>query len=269
MACLSAGFANYDNDIRAQKTVMGMKARLQKGGWPFAAPLGYRKVRDAQGQPSLAPVPETASLIQTAFEMVAAGVVTKAEALRHVTALGLRTRTGQKLSSQTFSDLLSKPAYAGRLCVPEWDIDIEGNFEPIVSGETFQRVQDVLNGRHSAKPRKSLLDDAFPLRRFIQCKCGRTLTGSYSKGRSKVYPYYHCPECRGVSVKKSELERGFAALLESLQPDPKCLPLFEAVFTDAWTLRRSEAANQSAQLKAELQRLKNKKQRIFCAFHAS
>jgi site-specific DNA recombinase len=32
-----------------------------------------------------------------------------------------------------------------------------------------------------------------PLRAFVRCEsCGRGLTGSWSKGRSEYYAYYHC-----------------------------------------------------------------------------
>ena len=55
------------------------------------------------------------------------------------------------------------------------------------------RVQAILSGRvPSTAPRKRAHPD-FPLRGFVRCEsCGRGLTGSWSKGRSEYYPYYHC-----------------------------------------------------------------------------
>jgi hypothetical protein len=58
------------------------------------------------------------------------------------------------------------------------------------------------------------------LRAFVRCEsCGRGLTGSWSKGRSEYYAYYHCrPGCRAVNVTKAKLEGLFAHELALLQP---------------------------------------------------
>ena len=64
----------------------------------------------------------------------------------------------------------------------------------------FYRVQSGLSGRMpSTAPRQRTHPD-FPLRAFVRCEsCGRGLAGSWSKGRSEYYAYYHCrPGCRAV-----------------------------------------------------------------------
>jgi DNA invertase Pin-like site-specific DNA recombinase len=70
---IAAGFAEYDNNKRRQKTVAGMIACLAKRRWPFQAPLGYLKIRAADGHPNLAPHPQLAAHIRRAFERAAAG----------------------------------------------------------------------------------------------------------------------------------------------------------------------------------------------------
>jgi site-specific DNA recombinase len=37
-----AGFAQFDNDLRAARTVQGMRRKLQEGLFPWKAPIGYR-----------------------------------------------------------------------------------------------------------------------------------------------------------------------------------------------------------------------------------
>src|SRR5207253_11362475 len=39
-----AGFAQFDNDVRAMRTVQGMRKKLHDGLFPWNAPLGYRTV---------------------------------------------------------------------------------------------------------------------------------------------------------------------------------------------------------------------------------
>src|SRR5213592_4419848 len=42
METILAGFAQFDNDIRATRTVQGMRRKLQEGIFPWKPPLGYR-----------------------------------------------------------------------------------------------------------------------------------------------------------------------------------------------------------------------------------
>jgi hypothetical protein len=90
--------------------------------------------------------------------------------------------------------------------------DKRGDFEPLISEELFYCVQAVLSGRMpSTAPRKRAHPD-LPLRGFVRGgSYGRGLTGSWSKGRSEYYAYYHCrPGCRAVHVTKGSLEGLFA-----------------------------------------------------------
>jgi len=69
-------------------------------------------------------------------------------------------------------------------------------------------VQAVLSGRVPSTTPQERAHPDFPLRAFVRCEsCGRGLTGSWSKGRSEYYAYYHCrPGCRAVNVTKAKLE---------------------------------------------------------------
>ena len=42
METILAGFAQFDNDIRAMRTVQGMQRKIQEGIFPWGPPLGYR-----------------------------------------------------------------------------------------------------------------------------------------------------------------------------------------------------------------------------------
>ena len=81
----------------------------------------------------------------------------------------------------------------------------------------------------------------FPLRGFVRCEsCGRGLTGSWSKGRSDYYAYYHCrPGCRGVNVTKAKLEGLFADELARLQPSPGYMRLLKESVLQIWKARKA------------------------------
>lgn len=193
MESMIAAVAQFDNDVRSERTVAGMKAAAEQGRWTFPAPIGYRMV-STSGSSRLELDPVRAPLIRSAFERYATGNYEREQVLKKATAGGLRTRKGTKLSSQTFSSMLRNPIYAGRVSIRRWGIDRPGDFTPIVSEEIFQRVQLVLAGRRTTitSPYHKQHPD-FPLRHFVRCdRCHKPLTASWSKGRSKKYAYYRC-----------------------------------------------------------------------------
>lgn len=72
---------------------------------------------------------------------------------------------------------------------------IQGKHEPLISEALFYKVQDVLDGnKKGERPGgKVLCNEHFPLRGLLTCpRCGGNLTGSGSKGHSKIFYYYHC-----------------------------------------------------------------------------
>ena len=120
MENILSAFAHFDNDVRAERTITGMRAALEAGQWTFGTPIGYRRTTPTD---TLEPYPKSAPLVKMAFELVATGLHTKTEVLRRVTAMGVCTRTGKKLTAQTFQELLHKPIYAGLISVPSWRIE--------------------------------------------------------------------------------------------------------------------------------------------------
>ena len=71
-----AAFAQFDNDVRSDRTRAGMRAALELGRWTFLAPLGYMNAPRALGK-SLMHDPERAPLVRRAFQDFATGRFTK------------------------------------------------------------------------------------------------------------------------------------------------------------------------------------------------
>jgi site-specific DNA recombinase len=78
-----ASFAQFDNDVRSDRTRAGMRAALELGRWTFPAPIGYLNAPKWSGK-SLVPDPERAPPIARAFEELATGRFTKQEVIAHV-----------------------------------------------------------------------------------------------------------------------------------------------------------------------------------------
>jgi site-specific DNA recombinase len=152
-----AAFAQFDNDVRSERTRAGMRAALEQGRWTFVPPLGYLNAPKWSGK-SLVADPDRGSLVAKAFEQFATGRFAKEKVLDAVTRLGLRTRSGRTLNPQSFGRMLSNRLYAGFIDVPEFGVSRRGEFEPLVSEDTFPQSagdfarEDAGHQATSAKP---------------------------------------------------------------------------------------------------------------------
>lgn len=244
---MMAAVAELDNNMRSDRTVAGMKMAIEKGRWPFNAPIGYRRIRNANNEPTLEHDPQRAPLIRHAFELYATGQFTKQQVLNKVTTLGLRTIHENKVALTTFVRVLGNPIYAGKIDVQEWDKKVNGNFTPIISEELFDRVRLVAKDRKTNTPLSHLRDNPlFPLRGSIRCQCcGNLLTGYNARGKTgQHYAYYACwnEKCvNKTSVKKEVLETDFDKFLEQWQTKPGILKWFRKRVLRAWEQKRDVA----------------------------
>jgi DNA invertase Pin-like site-specific DNA recombinase len=261
-----SGVAELDNNIRTERSVKGMRLRLQDGCWTFLPPLGYRAGRDATGAKTIFPDEHAAPLVTQAFEEFATGLHTREQVLRKVTQLGLRTKKGKLLSSQTFSQTLRKPVYAGRIVVPDWNIDVPGKFQPLVTRAIFDKVQAILSGRTvSVAPRARSHAD-FPLRGFVKCGyCTQSLTGSWSKGRTRYYAYYHCQDgCTNVT--KDAMEGKFEEFIRHLQPNAGYMRLYREIVLDVWHKKQGDSQKVQNIVSRKIKELRENKTKLEEAF---
>jgi site-specific DNA recombinase len=87
METILAGFAQFDNDIRAMRTVQGMRRKIHEGLFPWKAPLGYRSVTRPGDRKTAPDEPDEPrfGLLQKAWRSLATGAYSKGE-IRHLLA---------------------------------------------------------------------------------------------------------------------------------------------------------------------------------------
>ncbi len=132
-----------------------------------------------------------------------------------------------------------------------------GKHEPLISYQTFSRVQEVLDGKQPTPARKDLNKD-FPLSGFVNCGCcERPLTAAWSKSRNgTLHPYYLCHtkgcEMRGKSLRRADVEGGFEDVLKGLRPRQPLMDVATAMFKDAWEMRRQSVKAASESIRASI-----------------
>jgi site-specific DNA recombinase len=176
-----AAFAQFDNDVRSDRTRAGMRAALELGRWTFPAPLGYLNAPKWSGK-SLVHDPERAQLVKSAFEDLATGRYTKQEVIARATAAGLRSRKGLMLSPQSFGQMMRNPIYIGKIDSPDYGISTKDRILHVWEqrrAEANERTTEQERRVKVIQQKLDRLDEAFLYSESID------LT-SYSRQRDKL-----------------------------------------------------------------------------------
>lgn len=271
MDSMLAAFAQFDNDIRTARTMGGMKKRLEQGGWPHAAPYGYRRSRMPSGIVSIEP-DENAPKVKRLLEEFASGAYTVEHARVLAFDLGIRTRDNRARGWQATKDTLSNPIYAGLVTSDYIDNQlIKGLHTPLISEATYYRNQSILNGTVRNFSRQA--ESEWPLRgKFLRHTCGKEMTGSAPRGRSGPSPRYSCPQCKakvlGIPVSKGRdiVHAEFIELLDSVRPAEHIQKLFKHIILREWNDQLKDSHKASRTLEGEINILEDKKSRVLDLF---
>jgi site-specific DNA recombinase len=271
METLLAAFAQFDNEVRAERSTSGRNARIAQGGWPNYAPLGYINHKDSINRPTLREDPTRAPLVTKVFEEFCNGTYTQQKITDFAYAIGLRSRKNNKLAIQTIVNMLRNKAYISKIITNDGE-EIDTLHKPLVSEEIFYTVQAILSGRSKELRRKK--DTYWPLRAgFVtHAHCGRALTGSSPKGRKKHYPKYSCPQCKAadtgkpVSVDREQLHTEFEKLLKAIRPNKRQLLLFKKIVLSRWNEECKDLKERKKQAAKNLELLDTKRQNVLDLF---
>lgn len=267
-----AGFAQFDNDVRAERSTSGVRRRIEQGGWPHMAPLGYKNFTDSLRRPTLVQT-EQAPLIAKWLREYIKGGYTKRGMNQLAWDMGIRSKQGKRISYQQSIYMLSNPVYAGLVfskMIPE---PIEGLHDGVIKISEHEAILERLEGRKKASNGMAATQE-WPLRSsFVKCAdCGESVTGSSPKGRTKNYPMYHCPKCRSktvghrVSVSRDRLHDEFEELLGSVTPSEATLKLFRSQVVKKWQDAHKEQRVEQQTLRKNLDKLKDRKERVINLF---
>jgi DNA invertase Pin-like site-specific DNA recombinase len=263
-----AGFAQFDNDVRAMRTVQGMRRRIQEGILPWGPPYGYKSPFANGEKKNLPDLPDQPAfdLLRRAWKLFATGAYTQAEMGRLMESWGLASAHGGSFGPQSLYQLFTNPYYKGVLVDP-WDgQEYEGKHPPMVTKEEFALVQQVIAHRNRSVPHQKDRPE-FPLRGFARCTgCRYPVTGAFSHGRSRSYAYYLCQRASCSKYGKSQpvghVHEEFEGFLDSVAPRPAVLErigdyLIEEVkeYQAELAARSTKRKVQGEQLDRELQEL--------------
>lgn len=243
-----AATAQFDNDVRSERTYNGMREAASQGRYVWRAPVGFRNVR-IDGKANIEPDPRTAPLIIEAFDMLSRKRRI-AEVREWLTGQGIpMSRTG-------FYKMIRNKAYIG--VIEAFGIKSRGvvPFSSLISVELFESAQAALApSNHPGVMQRD--NDDFPLRGTVRCECGQFLTACWSKGRKSRYAYYRCRQCSRVNVQRDFVERQFLIRLRLVRSHYDVTDEMASDLREFWEQERSQLAVRHGDLSKERERIES------------
>ncbi len=266
---LLASVSQHQRQKNAEQVVNRMQARVMQGYWVFNPPLGYRFEKvEGHGKMLVRDEPQASSVTEALEGFASGRFQTVSEVLRYLDSIP--TFWDRRKSASRFTmvkELLERPLYAGYMDVAKWGIRLHpAKHEPLISFETWQKVQERLKGDAPAPIRKDMRAD-FPLRGFVTCSCcERPMTAAWAKGRNARYAYYLC-QTKGCSefrksIRGDKLESDFEGLLRSLRPTPALFALAEQMLRDLWQQRLERGQGHGKDAKAQISKIERKSEKL-------
>ena len=224
---IMGAIGEFERETIAENVKMGMLARAREGKWNGGIVLGYDVVEipndGKKGKNSRLEINEReACAVRRIFELYSQGNGYKS-VVNRINKEGYKTKKNNEFAVSTVKEILNNPVYIGKIRYnvrQDWSkkrrnkinpdpIISEGQHEPIIDMETWNKVQVILKER--SKKHNKIYDSEFPLTGILKCPvcgAGMTISRSTSKrkdGTKKVFEYYSCGNWKnkGTSVCRS------------------------------------------------------------------
>lgn len=213
---------SYTNNI-SDNVCRSLEEMRKKGKWAHHAPVGYKNVRDANGNSDIVLDEDNHFIITRLFKEFSIGTYNLEQITRKAADLGLKMKNSKKLHKQTIRGILSNRFYVGEMFSG-------GQYYPhcyprLTDSYTFERCQEILEGKANHKVQKH----EYVFKGLVRCKkCGGVVSTDINvhpakkKGGEKiVYKYLFCPQCGGYRTREENGVEKVREALKTLKNMPK------------------------------------------------
>ena len=212
-------FGEFDNQLRRQKSMAGIREHLLHGEWCAKPPIGYDIVK-VNNQRTIV-INQTGLIIKKMFHWKAKERLPNMEIQRKLKAEQLN------FSLVRISEILSNPFYCGKLVHKALEGEIvDGKHEKLISESLFLEVNNICAEKKLGLQTK-IEPQEISLKRFMKCQsCSQPMRGYVVK--QWEVPYYKC-NTKGCNSNRNanDVNEKFEALLNKSKIDPTFLPLIQ------------------------------------------
>ena len=240
-----AATAELERNQNRRQVKNRMRSRLEAGYWLFYPPPGYAYEKVPGHGKILVPTEPDASVVRQSLEGFASGrFATQMDVQRFLQKHHFQPRGfGKRTYCEQVKRLLTQELYTGFVSLPAWNVSRrKGHHQPLISAETFDRIQVRLREGQMVPRRKDINAD-FPLRGFVLCAgCRKPYTAAWSRGKRKHFAYYRCvtSDCRFLhkSTSADRAHAAFEEILRALNPRPVILQGVREEILGEWNRRQ-------------------------------
>ena len=210
---------NYIDNL-GEEVHKGMQEKAEQGIYPSRPPFGYR---NNKSEHTIEVNPEKAPVAQRLFELYATGQYSLAR-LREA----IYRETGRKIPKSHLEKLLKNPFYRGLFV---WKgKTYQGTHPPLISGDVFQRVQEVFQSYNRPKYQKH----QFAFSGLLQCAYDKCMVTAERK--KEKYNYYHCTGYRGKCslpyIREEELGSRLGTILKDIYVPDDVVEMLQRAFRE-------------------------------------
>lgn len=244
-------FNQFENELRRDKAIMGMKKCIERGEWYGKPPLGYdhKKV----GKKHIHTVNETGRKLRNAWIWKANEGASDMEIVRRLRALGVNT------NRKHLNKILQNKFYCGWIVNSLLDYEpIKGTQEVLIDEDTWNRA----NGLTRAGYEQQEVTEEFPLKRHVRCAdCGGYITGYTVKAKGK--DYYKCNKI-GCKCNRSTtiMHNLYKELLDTYQIPTEFVPVLSKVLHKVFNDYNSHKSTMRSDLKKRKSETTNKIEKV-------
>ena len=278
---IMSSIAEFYSRNLATEVKKGSLQKAMAGGTVGKAPTGYLNIRATENGREVRTVKIDeirGPIMKWAFERYAQGDINLRDLLAEATERGLMsvpgpTKPSKPLVLSNFHRLLKHPYYKG--VVRYLGVEYPGQHEPLVTEETWDRVQELLElkGRSGEKVRKH----HHYLKGTVFCgECGARMIVSHNRGRhGHMYEYFICigrqqkrTDCNKravlISTIEIELERQYA----KHELGPELLDGTRQMIVHQMDIQRQAASEEGSALDSRVQTLQSEQTKLLQAHYA-
>jgi site-specific DNA recombinase len=176
-------FSEYDNQLRKQKAMAGMKEKFEKGIWVVKPPQGYDIIR-INGDRKIV-LNEEGKKIKKAWDW-------KLRGMKNDDIVAKLQSMGVKMYKQQIHKIFTNPFYCGMISHGMLNGRVvEGTHEAMISRDVFLKVNGFIRTSAKYGVPHCKENENVPLKVFVKCSdCGEPFTGYMVKAKGLFY--YKC-----------------------------------------------------------------------------